>query len=120
MTSFAGYKMLGVNAYSEHIEWAQKLAEWITNEKNQTLRFVRRGQGPSNKNASASSEVSKSPAIQAILQQSEFASLQRVGGNYWDPVQEFGQIMAERNPQGRDLQEIMDIMVKGITAAAYN
>lgn len=120
MTSFAGYKMLGVNAYSEHIEWAQKLAEWITNEKNQTLRFVRRGQGPSNKNASASSEVSKSPAIQAILQQSEFASLQRVGGNYWDAVQEFGQIMAEGNPQGRDLQEIMDIMVKGITAAAYN
>lgn len=120
MASFAGYKMLGVNAYSDEQEWAQKLADWITNEKNQTLRFVQRGQGPSNKNASASSEVSKSPAIQAILQQSEYASLQRVGGNYWDPVQAFGQIMADGNPEGRELQEIMDTMVKGVTTSYSN
>ncbi len=40
MASFAGYKMLGVNAYSENREWAGRLAEWITNESNQTLRFV--------------------------------------------------------------------------------
>lgn len=119
MASFAGYKMLGVNAYSDEPEWAHKLAEWITNEKNQTLRFVRRGQGPSNKNASASSEVSKSPAIQAILHQSEYASLQRVGGNFWTPVQEFGKAMAAGNPEGKDLQEMLDTMVKGITTS-YN
>ena len=47
MASFTGYKMLGVNAYSENEEWAQKLAAWITNEENQTLRFAQRGQGPS-------------------------------------------------------------------------
>lgn len=117
MASFAGYKMLGVNAYSDELEWAHKLAEWITNESNQTLRFVSRGQGPSNKNASASSEVSKSPAIQAIIQQSEYASLQRVGGNFWTPVQEFGKTMAAGNPEGKDLQELLDTMVKGVTTA---
>lgn len=112
MSSFAGYKMLGVNAYSNHVDWAQKLAEWITNEENQKLRFTQRGQGPSNKNAS---EVAKSPAIQAILEQSEFANLQRVGGNYWVPAQNFGETMATGNLNGADLQEILDALVKEIT-----
>lgn len=119
MASFAGYKMLGVNAYSEHVEWAHKLAEWITNEENQTLRFVERGQGPSNINASSSSEVAKSPAIQALIKQSEFASLQRIGGTFWTPVQLFGETMAAGNPQEKDLQEILDTMVEGVTES-YN
>lgn len=119
MSSFAGYKMIGVNAYSEHVEWAQKLADWITNEASQTTRFVERGQGPSNINASNSSAVAESPAIQAILKQSEFASLQRVGSNYWDPMMAFGQTMADGNPQGRALQELLDTMVEGITKS-YN
>ena len=34
MASFSGYKLIGVNAYSEHQEWAEKLAQWITSEKN--------------------------------------------------------------------------------------
>ena len=39
-------KLIGVNAYSQHPEWAAKLAEWITSESNQRLRFQMRGQGP--------------------------------------------------------------------------
>ncbi|MDE6185207.1 MAG: extracellular solute-binding protein, partial [Lachnospiraceae bacterium] len=57
MASFSGYKLIGVNAYSKHREWATKLAEWITNEENQELRFQLRGQGPSNIHAAASKEV---------------------------------------------------------------
>lgn len=115
MASFAGYKMVGVNAYSENQKWAQKLAEWITNESNQKLRFVEREQGPSNINASNSAEVMESPAIQAVLAQSEFASLQSVGGKFWDPAKAFGETMAAGNPQNEDLQEILDTMVEGIT-----
>ena len=115
MASFAGYKMVGVNAYSEHIEWAGKLAAWITNEENQTLRFIERGQGPSNINAANSPQVATSPAIQAVISQSEFANLQRVGGNYWEPVQIFGETMRDGNPLGRNLQELLDTMVQGIT-----
>ena len=48
MASFSGCKLIGVNAYSQHPEWASRLAEWITNEENQRLRFEMRGQGPSN------------------------------------------------------------------------
>lgn len=117
MASFAGYKMVGANAYSNQPYWASKLAEWITNEQNQTLRFEQRSQGPSNINAASSEAVAKSPAIQAILAQSEFASLQRIGGSYWDPVSSFGNTMANGNPDGANLQELLDKMVERITAS---
>ena len=117
MSSFKGYKMMGVNYYSENKEWALKLADWLTNEQNQTLRFTERSQGPSNKNAAASDAVSQVPAIQAVIAQSEFGVLQRVGNSYWGPVSNFGATMAEGNPKGTNLQEIMDVMVEGITAS---
>ena len=117
MSSFTGYKMMAVNAYSAQKEWALKLADWLTNEENQTLRFVERNQGPSNKNAAASDEVKKVPAIRAVIEQSEFGRVQRVGNNYWSPCIEFGEIMAEGNPEQIDLQEIMDNLVAGITAS---
>ena len=116
MASFSGYKLIGVNAYSKHREWAAKLAEWITNEENQKLRFQLRGQGPSNINAAASDEVQNSPAIAALLAQSEFSCLQRIGGNFWDPVTEFTANILAGNPSGKSLQEQLDTMVEGIIA----
>ena len=117
MASFKGYKLVGANAYSKNAAWASKLAEWISNEQNQTLRFEQRQQGPANKKAAESGEIADSPAIQAVLAQSEFASLQRIGGNYWDPVQTFAAQMAAGNPTGQDLQDLLDTMVKGVTAS---
>lgn len=35
--TFKGYKYMGVSAYSKYPEWAAKLADWLTNEQNQTL-----------------------------------------------------------------------------------
>lgn len=116
MASFAGYKMVGVNAYSDQQYWSMRLAEYITNEANQKLRFEKRAQGPSNLNAAASSAVQESPAIQAVLAQSEFSSLQRIGGKYWDPVSAFGATMSAGNPDGSALQDILDKMVEQITA----
>ena len=117
MASFTGYKMLGVNAYSAHPEWALKLADWMTNEENQTLRLMERGSGPSNKNAAASEEVKNVPAIQAVIDQAQYGRLQRVGNSYWTPTQNFGNTMAAGNPTGTDLQELMDTLVSGITAS---
>ncbi len=115
MASFSGCKLIGVNAYSEHYDWACKLAEWITNEQNQKLRFELREQGPSNIQVASSVEVQQSPAIAALLEQSEFSQLQRVGGKFWDPVTIFGENMASGNATGEDLQKQLDKMVKGIT-----
>lgn len=116
MASFSGCKLIGVNAYSEYPEWASRLAEWITDEKNQRLRFEMRGQGPSNAVVAGSEEISQSPAIAALLEQSEFSQLQRVGGKFWDPVTKFAVNMAEGNPSGQDLQEQLDEMAEGISA----
>lgn len=117
MSSFTGYKMVGANAYSDHVDWALKLADWITNEQNQTLRFMERGQGPSNINAAASPEIQESPAIQAVLEQSEYGTLQRIGGNYWEPVSEFGTSMLNGNPSGKALQDVLDDLVRAMTVA---
>lgn len=116
MASFSGYKLIGVNAYSRHYEWAVRLAEWISNEKNQQLRFEMRGQGPANRNAAASADVQNSPAITALLDQSAYSCLQRIGGNFWDPVSTFALNMAAGNPEGKGLQEQLDSMTEGITA----
>lgn len=118
MSSFTGYKYMGVNAYSAHKEWALKLADWLTNEENQTIRFTERNQGPSNKNAAASDEVQKVPAIQAVIEQAQFGRLQRVGNSFWTPCADFGAVMAAGNPSNTDLQEIMDTLVAGITKSA--
>lgn len=115
MASFTGYKMMGVNAYSKNPEWAAKLADWLTNEQNQTLRFELNGQGPSNTKAADSDEVKQAPAIQAVIAQSEFGKLQRVGNNYWGACTKFGNIMAKGNKDNVKLQKLMDTLVEEIT-----
>ncbi len=115
LSSYAGYKMIGVNAYSEEKEWAARLAEWFTNEANQTLRFKERGLGPSNIISADNEEVKASPAIQALITQSEYASLQRVGPKYWDPVAAFGKALIEGKASANNMQQLMDAMVKEIT-----
>lgn len=117
MSSFKGYKMMGVNYYSKHKDWALKLADWFTNEQNQALRLAERSQGPSNKNAAASDALNEVPAIQAVIAQSEYGVLQRVGNSYWAAMTDFGSIMASGNSSGRDLQEVMDTVVAEITAS---
>ncbi len=116
MASFSGCKLIGVNAYSQNRKWAAKLAEWIVSEENQTLRFEMRGQGPSNRQAAASGQVQESPAISALLAQSEYSHLQRVGGKFWEPVETFAGNMALGNATGEDLQKQLDQMAEQVTA----
>lgn len=117
MASFTGYKMVGVNSYSDNVEWAHKFADWITNEQNQTLRFVEKSNGPSNIKAAASDEVSKVPAIKAIIDQSKYGVLQRVGNAYWGACTTFADTLCDKKPTGAQLQELMDVLVKSITAS---
>lgn len=117
MGSYSGYKLVGVNSYSNESEWATKLAEWMVSEDNQLLRFEKRGQGPANAAASETDAVKENVAIKALLEQSEFGSLQRIGGRYWTPVAEFGSQMATgEKGNNLSLQEIMDNLVEKITA----
>lgn len=116
MASYAGYKLIGVNAYSQNAEAAMKLARYLTNYDNQVKRFKMRGLGPSNVMAADSEEVKANPAISALASQSQYATLQRVGENFWDPARTLGAILVEGNSSGADLQKLLDTAVEGITA----
>ncbi len=121
MGSFDGYKLVGVNAYSENVGWAMRLAEWLTNEENQVFIYeATNGSAvPSNVNAAASESVQSNPVVAALATQSQFASAQSlsVGGNYWTPTETLGNILAAGNPDGTDLQQLLEETVAGITAS---
>lgn len=95
-----------------------RLAEWLTNEKSQTERFKQRGEAPSNVNAANSPDVNSSPAIRALNEQSSYGYLQNVGGEFWQPAYVFGTTIAAGNPDGTDLQMLLDIMVNGIESSS--
>lgn len=117
--SVAGFKLVGVNAYSENAGWAALLAEWITNEENQVIRFATREIGPSNINAAASDEVAANIAISALAEQSAYGVVQTVGGNYWDPTATFGEMIAKGELTADDeagIQTALDNLVAGVTA----
>ncbi len=116
MSSYSGYKLVGVNPHSANIGWSMLLAEFLTNEAAQTARFEARGLGPANVAAASSDAVASNPAIAALAAQAAYATPQRVGGNFWSPAETLGQILASGNPDGTDLQELLDTTVEGITA----
>ncbi len=118
MSSFSGYKLIGVNSHSKFVGWSMLLAEWLTNADNQKLRFIERGLGPANIQVAESDEVESAPAIAALAKQAEFAVPQRVGGNYWDPAKTLAMTLVTGNKEGTDLQELLDNAVAGITAPA--
>ena len=66
MSSFAGFKLMGVNTMTEFPEEAMALAQWLTNEENQLKRFQMRGIGPSNKAVAQSEEVQADKALQRL------------------------------------------------------
>lgn len=116
MSSYSGYKLIGVNPYSANVGWSMLLAEYLTNTESQTARFEARGLGPANLAAASSSAVQENPAIAALAAQAAYATPQRVGGNFWTPAETLGQILASGNPDGTDLQTLLDTTVEGITA----
>lgn len=119
MGSAAGYKMIGVNANSDQVGWAMELALFLTNEDNQAERFAEREIGPSNITVSESDEVKANIALAAVTAQNGANGVvQMVGSSYWDPTKSFGEIIAQGNPDGVELQELLDNVVAATAQAA--
>lgn len=116
MSSFAGFKLVGVNSLTEYPEEAMALAEWITNEENQLKRFEYREMGPSNIKVAESEAVQNNEALAALaLQANHAVSQKEVLGNYWAPAEAFGATM-EAKDYSKDIQTLLDEMVAAITA----
>jgi len=112
LNGYFGYKLIGVNGYSQNKSEALKLAQWLTNEQNQLLRFQTRGFGPTNKVIKASSEVQNDKVISVVLKQSEYFRTQKgVPGAYWTPMASLTKQFADVDPMtvsDADLQALLD------------
>lgn len=116
---YAGFKLVGVNAYSENTGWATLLAEYITNETSQAARYTARQSLPTNNVAASVPEISQDVALSAIMAQDAFGVPQTVGGNFWSPSATFGEIIAQGTLAADDvdaIQSALDELVAGITA----
>jgi len=118
MSSFGGYKLVGVNAMIDDIEKlviAMDFADFLTNEESQITRFEERAMGPSNTSASANPAIMENVALAALAAQSAYAATQGdVLGEYWVPAGAFGTAMA--NGDTTPLQQLLDTMVAQITS----
>ena len=115
LKSFAGYKLMGVNSATKHPKEAMMLAEYLTNEENQLLRFKTRAMGPSHKKAAASDEVKANVALAALAMQNEFGVSQaEVLNATWKPLEAFGTAM-ETKDNSKTVKQLLDTMVSQIT-----
>lgn len=114
MGSFGGYKLIGVNSQTKFPVEAMELAEWLTNEESQALRFEKRAMGPSNIKVSESEEVKANLPLGALSAQREFSTSQKeVLGSYWTPAEAFGTAM-EAKDYSKSVKEQLDSMVEQI------
>lgn len=111
MASFTGYRIVCVNAYTESPKWAMRLAEYLSNDETQLLRFETVGQCPANLTVANSDEVKASPAISATAEQAPYSYIQHVADPFWDASSEFGVTIANGNPDDTNLQDLLDKMV---------
>lgn len=103
LNGYFGYKLIGVNGYSQNKAEAHKLAQWLTNEQSQRRRFEVRGFGPTNKNVMASEEVQNDDVISVVLKESAYFRTQKgVPSTYWTP-------MASLTKQFLDAEDPMSI-----------
>ena len=110
LSGYMGYKLIGVNGYSQNKGEAHKLAQWLTNEQNQLKRFETRGFGPTNKVVSVMDKVTSDPVIGAVLEQAQYNRAQKgVPGNYWTPM---GSLITPMVTAKADGTEITDAMLQ--------
>ncbi len=113
MGSYAGYKLVGVNAYSDNTGWAMLLAEFITNEASQAKIGPAVQEAPANVNAAANEAITSNVALKGLAEQSPYSDRQVVGGNFWTPAATLGSNLFKG--EVADVQAELDTAVAGIT-----
>jgi len=108
MASFTGYRIVGVNSYTQSPEWAMKLAAYLTNDETQLKRFAAIGQCPANVAAANSEAVKTAPAVAAMAEQAPYAYIQHVADPFWNASSQLGMKIVNGNPAGEDLQGLLD------------
>ena len=120
LSGFMGYKLMGVNGYSQNKGEATKLAAYLTNEQNQLKRFKDRGFAPTNKKAAAATEVVNDPVISVVLEQAAYNRSQKnVPSTFWTPMASLITPLLTAKAEGKtvtdeQLQGYLDALCKQI------
>lgn len=119
LNGYFGYKLIGVNGYSQNKAEAHKLAQWLTNEQNQLLRFQTRGFGPTNIAVKGSAEVASDAIISVVLKEAEYFRTQKgVPSTYWTPMgsltKQFVDTPDPTTVTDSDLQALLDSLCSQI------
>lgn len=120
MCSFMGYKLMGISSYTKEPEWSRMAAEYLSGPQVQLKRFELIGECPADISVAKMDKVQASPAIAALAMQSEYGCSQSTLDTFWNPAQILGIVISAGNPDGRDLQELLDEAVEGITQNIEN
>ena len=115
MGSFAGYKVIGINAKTKYPELCDEIVRFIVSKDNQIKEFEKTGEVPANLEVADDVKVKNAPAVKALSEQSKYADLQRIGPNYWDAASKFGITLASGNPDKKNIAVLLYSMVKDIS-----
>ena len=91
--SFGGYKLMGVKPQADAKKAAvlSLLAQYLTNEECQLMRYEAYQWGPSNLKAQESKDVQSNASLVAFAKQSEYAQPQgQIHGSWWDIAKVLG------------------------------
>lgn len=120
MTSFANYKLFGVNAQTKQPLAAMALAEFITNSENQKARFDKLEWAPTSMELiNDEAALAAKPALAAQAQQAQFATLQPSIpqiDKFWQPNEAFGAGLMDGSINKDNMQEKLDELVDAILA----
>lgn len=115
------FNIYGVNAQTQYPLEAMLLANYLTSEKIQELRFTERNSTPVNKNLVADKDLlAASPAVATLAAQTELASTVQSSipqiANFWSPMEAFGQDCIAGAVTEDNMQEKLDVLVNSILA----
>lgn len=115
------FNIYGVNAQTQYPLEAMLLANYLTSEKIQELRFKERNSTPVNKNLVENTELlAASPTVATLAAQTELASTVQPSipqiANFWSPMEAFGQDCIAGTVTEGNMQEKLDVLVKSILA----
>lgn len=120
MLGFYGSKCIGVNAHSKNMVAAVAFAAFLGNEENQTLRYQKSAQIPTNINAGASEAVSADPLAAVIVKEANEASVMQpshsvFSSRYWTYAGAIPTEIRSGAINKDNVQEKLDAFVKAMT-----
>lgn len=121
LLGFYGSKCIGVNAHSKNMAAAVAFATFLGNEENQTLRYEKSAQVPTNINAGSSDAVMADPLAAVIVKESNEASVMQPSHSifstrYWTYAGAIPTEIRSGAINKDNVQEKMDTFVAAMTA----